>query len=132
MHTLKQSHCLWNFLKHLRNTIPPIVSYWKQTFFKIELLTINVGQTRFKREDEGETWKVAIIPEQSRQDDFSEENRSFFKRNAFTQLKQWLELHLVTSHAVLLLLEMEKINSTFLFGFIKTSHSLPQYSKVRV
>lgn len=128
MHTLKQSHCLWNFLKHSRNTIPPIVSYWKQTFF-IQLLTINVAQTWFKREDEGETWKAAIIPEQSRQDDFSEENRSFFKRNAFTQLKQWLELNLVTSHAALLLLEMEKINSTFLFSLIKTLHSLPPYSR---
>lgn len=43
-----------------------------------------------------------------------------------------VRIDLVTSHAALLLLETETINSTFLFGFIKTSHSLPPYSKVRV
>lgn len=32
--------------------------------------------------------KTAIIPGHSLQEDFSEENRSFFKRNAFIQLKR--------------------------------------------
>lgn len=46
--------------------------------------------------------------------------------------KAMVRIDLVTSHAALLLLGMETINRTFLFGFIKTSHSLPPYSKVRV